>query len=78
MEDKIYTHKSKSIGRFMVLAHSEDYSLIRILGKTTERYAIVYKLKLDGEIEWANGIYYSDLQNTVDDFYNEYLHRKHK
>lgn len=76
MEDKIYTHKSKSIGRFMVLVHSEDYSLIQILGKTTERYVIVYKLNLEGEIGWAYGIYYSDLQNAVNDFYNEYLHRK--
>ncbi len=78
MEDKIYAHKSKSIGRFMVLAHSGDYSLIQILGKATEKYVIVYNLKLDGEIEWAYGTYYSDLQNAVNDFYNEYLHRKYK
>ena len=61
----------------MVLAHSGDYSLIQILGKTTEKYVIVYNLKLEGEIEWAYGTYYSDLQNAVNDFYNEYLHRKH-
>ena len=51
MENKIYNHKSKSIGRFMVLAHSGDYSLIQRLGKITEKYIIAYKLKLEGEIE---------------------------
>ena len=75
MEDKIYNHKSKSIGCFIVLAHSGDYSLILRLDKITEKYIIAYKLKLEGEIEWAYGIYYSDLQNAVNDFYNEYLHR---
>ena len=76
MEDKIYTHKSRAIGRFMVLAHSGDYSLIQRLSNTPEKYIIAYKLKLEGEIEWAYGMYYSDLQNVVNDFYNEYLHRK--
>ena len=78
MEDKIYTHKSRAIGRFMVLAHSGDYSLIQRLSNTPEKYIIAYKLKLEGEIEWAYGTYYSDLQNAVNDFYNGYLHRRDK
>lgn len=76
MENKIYTHKSKAIGRFMVLAHSGEYSLIQRLSKVTEKYVIAYKLKLTTEIEWTYGMYYSDLQNAVNDFYNKYLHRK--
>ena len=37
MEDKIYKHKSRAIGRFMVLAHCGDYSLIQRLGNTSEK-----------------------------------------
>lgn len=76
MENKIYTHRSKSIGRFMVLAHSGKYSLIQRLGNFTEKYIIVHKLNLEGEIEWEYGIYYLNLQNAVNDFYNKYSNER--
>ena len=72
MEDKIYNHKSKSIGRFIVLSHSGDYSLIQRLGNFKDKYIIAYKLNLKGEIEWNYGKYYSNLQDAVNDFFNEY------
>ncbi len=73
MENKIYNHKSKSIGRFIILKQHKDFAIIQRLGDFKEKYIIVNKLKLDEPIEWNYGSYYSNLQNAVNDFYNNYI-----